>query len=279
MVGILSGSLVAYGATRHPWPWFEITLAAIAAGVLNAASNVLNQICDLAADRVNKAHRPLPAGVITVRAASWYSAALYAISLVLAATVNRQTFVIYCIAAVATYAYSAPPFRLKATFWGANLTIAAIRGELLKVAGWAAVSSVLNTWEPWLIGFVFFVFLLGATSTKDFADMEGDRIQDCRTWPVVLGPERAARAIVPFFLAPWLIVAIGAAMGWLTGNHAFLLVLAAVMLAWGAWVSRLLVADPARLVSEGENHPAWRQMYLMMMASHLGIAAGYLVPR
>jgi hypothetical protein len=41
----------------------------------------------------------------------------------------------------------------------------------------------------------------------------------------------------------------------------------------------LLVENPARLVSEGENHPAWHQMYWMMMASHLGIAAAYLVPR
>jgi 4-hydroxybenzoate polyprenyltransferase len=217
--------------------------------------------------------------LISVRGAALFSAALYVVALLLAATVNRQTFVIYCIAAAATYIYSAPPLRTKATLFGANLTIAAIRGELLKVAGWAAVSSVLITWEPWIIGFVFFAFLLGATSTKDFADMEGDRTQGCRTWPVVFGPTRAACAIVPFFLAPWIIVAAGALFGFLTGNRVFLLALAAVMFAWGAWVSWLLVENPVRLVTEGENHPAWRQMYLIMMASHLGIAAAYLVPR
>ena len=60
------------------------------------------------------------------------------------------------------------------------LQIEAPRGILLKVAGWAMVAHVAFT-EPWYIGGVIGLFLIGAASTKDFADMEGDRAGGCKT--------------------------------------------------------------------------------------------------
>jgi len=60
-----------------------------------------------------------------------------------------------------TFVYSAPALgRTKAHTFGANLTIAIPRGMLLKVAGWSMVASVGHT-EPWFIGSIFFLFLLG----------------------------------------------------------------------------------------------------------------------
>src|SRR5439155_963547 len=75
-------------------------------------------------------------------------------------------------AAVFTVLYSAPPFRLKAVPYLANLVIAIPRGLLLKVAGWSCVRD-FGRLEPWYIGAVFGLFLLGATTTKDFADVRG----------------------------------------------------------------------------------------------------------
>ena len=108
MTGIFSGALLGYGATHAAFHPVHVTLAVLAAGVLNAASNVLNQICDLTNDRINKPHRPLPSGKITMRQAWVFTAALYALALAMVAVVNRQTFAIYVIAALATVAYSAP---------------------------------------------------------------------------------------------------------------------------------------------------------------------------
>ena len=62
MTGIFSGTLLGYGATHAALHPVRITLAVLAAGVLNAASNALNQICDLTNDHINKPHRPLPSG-------------------------------------------------------------------------------------------------------------------------------------------------------------------------------------------------------------------------
>ncbi len=277
MVGIFSGSLIGYGATHTPFPVGNVALAVLAAAVLNAASNGLNQICDLPNDRVNKPQRPLPSGKMTLAEAWVFVALTYAAALAMVAAVNLETLAIYVAAALATIAYSAPPVRLKRHPLGSNFIIALIRGELLKVAGWAAVATVLSSIEPWYIGFIYFVFLLGATTTKDFADIEGDRAAKCVTLPVKYGAAWSARAISPSFLIPWLLLPVGLELRILHGNAKAIISLAVVMLVWGSYVVYLMNKDPRRLVSEGENHPAWHHMYWMMMVGHLGLAGAYLL--
>jgi 4-hydroxybenzoate polyprenyltransferase len=166
---------------------------------------------------------------------------------------------------------------LKRRPWVSNLTIALTRGELLKVAGWAAVATVLDSWEPWYIGLIYFLFLMGATTTKDFADLEGDRIAGCVTLPLKYGIEKSARMIAPAFLAPWLVMALGVWLKVLSGNAPAILALSVVMLSWGAYVSILLNRNSRSLAREGENHPSWRHMYWMMMVGHLGLAGAYLL--
>jgi chlorophyll/bacteriochlorophyll a synthase len=277
MVGIFSGSLIGYGATHAHLSLLHILLAVLAAGVLNAASNGLNQICDFKNDCVNKPHRPLPSGRMTRRQAWVFVGVTYGIALAMVAAVNWQIFGIYVVAALATVAYSQPPVRLKRHPVGSNVIIALIRGGLLKVAGWAAVATVLKSVEPWYIGSIYLVFLLGATTTKDFADIEGDRAAGCITLPVKYGPIWSARAISPFFIVPWLMMPLGLYLGILSGNPTAIIVLSIVMLCWGSYVVYLINDDPRRLVTEGENHPGWHHMYWMMMVGHLGLAAAYLI--
>lgn len=277
MTGIFSGALIGTAVTRPEAPVAPVAIATVAAAILNAGSNGLNQIFDLPNDLINKAHRPLPAGRMTCREAWVFSLVAYSLALALAAQVNPQTFLIYLAAALATVFYSAPPFRLKRRPWASNFTIALARGELLKVAGWASVATVIGSWEPWYIGFIYFLFLMGATTTKDFADVEGDRRAGCETLPVKYGAVKSARLISPAFIVPWLVMALGVFLKVLSGNGPAILVLSAVMLAWGIWVVSLINRDPSGLASEGENHPAWRQMYWMMMAGHLGLAGAYLI--
>src|SRR5579862_9625598 len=279
MTGIFSGALIGYGATHSALHPVRIALAVLAAGVLNAASNGLNQICDVENDRVNKPNRPLPSGRLPIESAWAFTLAMYAAALVMVAFVNLQTFAIYAVAALATFAYSAPPLRLKRHPVGSNLTIALIRGGLLKVAGWAAVATVMTSIEPWFIGSIYFLFLLGATTTKDFADIEGDRAAGCITLPVKYGAATSARIITPSFIMPWLMLPFGVEFHILSGDRTAILALSALMLAWGTYVARLLNKDPQALLTEGENHPSWRQMYWMMMVGHLGLAGAYLIRR
>jgi len=278
-LGMLSGGITALGA-RPPdtlsWSLgLNLILGTAMAAMLNAASNTLNQIYDLEVDRVNKPRRPLPSGHLSIGEA-WIATGVFAVlALCLAGAVNLQCFLLALTAAVFTTAYSAPPLRTKARGVWANITIAIPRGLLLKVAGWSCVKSVLAP-EPWYIGMIFGLFLLGATSTKDFADIEGDRAGGCQTLPVRYGVGTAARMISPFFIFPFLLMPVGAASGVLTGNPVALTLLGFMLSGWGAYVVYLILREPEAL-ARTENHPSWTHMYLMMLAAQIGFAAAYLI--
>lgn len=282
-LGFMSGALTAVGAApREPWAAglliAPFTGAAMAA-LLNAGNNALNQIYDLEIDRVNKPKRPLPSGRLTIAQVWWFTNITYALALVLAWLVapggRHECFWLVAVAVVCTYLYSVPPCRTKRLGIWANVTIAIPRGVLLKVAGWSAVKTIVGV-EPWYIGCIFGLFLLGATTTKDFADMEGDRRGGCRTLPIQYGVRRAAWMISPSFVLPFVMINIGAAIGILTGNFWALQVLGAVMTAYGLYVLYLMLRRPEDLAVE-ENHVSWAHMYRMMFVAQIGFALAYLL--
>ena len=289
-IGMIGWGLVALGGAPRIEPSARIVvnlaLGALMAACLNVASNAVNQIHDIEIDRINKPHRPLPAGRISIAAASRLTAAFYALAIGLAAAMNVSTLVIVVFTCFVTYAYSAPPFRTKR--WGilANVTIAIPRGVLLPVAGWCAVvglgeggelagKSVLSP-EIWYLGAMSGLFIVGAATTKDYADIEGDRAQGCATLPIRFGVRRSAWMVAPFLVAPFLMLPLGVQIGVLTGHGAALTWLGVGLAAWGTYTAWLLVRDPDALTS-GSEHPSWRHMYLLMVGSQVGVAAAYLM--
>jgi 4-hydroxybenzoate polyprenyltransferase len=282
-LGFASGAATAIGAApAEPWSPAVLIfpcLGLVMAAVLNAASNALNQIYDLEIDRINKPRRPLPSRRLSIRDAWTFTLAAYAMALVLAWFVapggRHECFWIVVAATVITVLYSAPPFRTKRLGIWANLTIAIPRGVLLKVAGWSAVKTMAGT-EPWFIGAIFGLFLLGASTTKDFADMDGDARGGCRTLPIIYGVRRAAWMISPSFIVPFMLIAVGTRAGILTGSPALLYALSAVMTVYGAYVCYLMLRRPEDLAVE-ENHVSWAHMYRMMFVAQVGFAAAYLL--
>lgn len=309
LLGILSGAVCAFGSVHNPDPERRVTpellgivlLGSLCAALLNAASNVLNQITDLDVDRVNKPERPLVTGEATLSSAWRLTWCLYALALVptwwivvpsrsgflaraLAPPAAHQCFFLFLAGLLATLVYSVPAFgRTKRLGIWANVTIAIPRGCLLKVAGWTLVASAFSA-EPWAIGSVFGLFLLGAASTKDFSDAAGDRAGGCATLPVTYGNRRAVAIISPFFVLPWLLIPILArtpdpaehAHRLLSGNPVLLTALGGLLAAWGAYTVHLLWRNPDELATT-ENHPSWTHMYLMLMLAQIGFAAAYLL--
>lgn len=289
-LGFVSGALTALGASpREPWSPALLAapfIGAAMAALLNAGNNALNQIYDLDIDRVNKPKRPLPSGRLTIARVWTFTNITYALALVLAWLVvpgtptlswskSHECFWLVAVAVVCTYLYSVPPFRTKRLGIWANVTIAIPRGVLLKVAGWSSVKTAMGV-EPWYIGCIFGLFLLGATTTKDFADMEGDRRGGCRTLPIQYGVRRAAWMISPSFVAPFLMINVGAATHVLTGNVWLLQILGGVMTAYGLYVLYLMLRRPEDLAVE-ENHVSWAHMYRMMFVAQIGFALAYLL--
>jgi 4-hydroxybenzoate polyprenyltransferase len=283
-LGFISGALTAIGAApREPWsPWLLVApiAGAAMAALLNAGNNALNQIYDLEIDRVNKPKRPLTSGRLTIAQAWRFTNVTYVLALILAWLVaphgRHECFWLVVVAVVCTYIYSVPPLRTKRLGIWANVTIAIPRGVLLKVAGWSSVKTIVGV-EPWYIGAIFGLFLLGATTTKDFADMEGDRRGGCRTLPIQYGVRRAAWMISPSFVVPWVMIAAGAWVHVLTGNFWLLQALGAVMTVYGLYVLYLMLRRPEDLAVE-ENHVSWAHMYRMMFVAQIGFALAYLLP-
>ena len=212
--------------------------------------------------------------------AAWaFTIAAYLVALALAWLVapdgRHECFWIVVIATAITVLYSVPPFRTKRLGIWANVTIAIPRGVLLKVSGWSAVKTIAGV-EPWYIGLIFGLFLLGASTTKDFADMEGDARGGCRTLPIIYGVRRAAWMISPSFVIPFLMISAGAFAGILTGHFILLQILSVVMTVYGVYVCYLMLRHPEDLAVE-ENHVSWAHMYRMMFVAQVGFALAYLL--
>ena len=288
-LGVVSGAVTAWGSGHHKLPVtgalvLPIVWGALMAAVLNAANNAINQIYDLDIDRVNKPRRPLPSGTLAMRGAWGFTLVSFAVAWALAFLASppgppellarRECFWIVVLTTGLCWIYSAPPLWTKRRGMWANVTIAIPRGVLLKVAGWSTVKTIVGA-EPWYIGAIFGLFLLGAASTKDFADIEGDRAGGCTTLPILYGVKAAAWIIAPFFVLPFVLIPVGVWNGTLTGNPTLLMILGPTLILYGIYTVYLLVRRPEELAAT-ENHPSWTHMYRMMMVAQIGFALSYV---
>ena len=81
----LAGYLVVSGLREIGWPPAACWVAVAAVVALYAAGMVLNDVCDLELDRVERPERPLPSGAVSVSTAATVGAALLAAGVALAA--------------------------------------------------------------------------------------------------------------------------------------------------------------------------------------------------
>lgn len=250
--------------------------------IVNAASNSLNAAYDADIDKINKPYRPVPAGIVSkdeARSLAWF---LYLVTIWRAATAFKLTFsFLVLMIMLITMAYSMPPLRLKKRFWWSNVSIGWARGMLGFVAAWSIFDDPLAPHdglffnpEPWTIGGIMFIFLIGATTTKDFTDIEGDKKFGMNTLPVVYGPRKAAWISSPFFVVPFILIPIAIYFGVLKPQT----ILLTAFVLWGFYVIYLLKNAKFELDPHLENSPVWRHMYLMLLSLQLGFMFVYTVP-
>ena len=288
-LGMISGAVAAWGALpdKDALPLRALLMMACCASMaaaLNAASNVLNQVYDIHLDRVNKPERPLPRAALSMSRAKLYAGIWYGLAALLAWPLGpsgvHDVFWIVLLTAVLTWAYSAPPFRCRNSWWLASLVIAIPRGLLLKVAGWGTVADVASDREPWVLGGIFFLFVLGGAGIKDFEDMEGDRLGGSSSLPLRFGRVAAARIMGVALVLPWLLLALAPWINWrgsalLSLNPAVAMVVGVALAALGLRAAHALLN-----MARGENdkvraRAAWRMLYLQMMAAQVLTAAAY----
>lgn len=201
--GVCAAAMVAASARRRDGlvEAAPATLAAlcVAAAAFNYASNIWNDLCDVAADRVNKPDRPLVTGVVDARAALALSVALFAAWVLLHLFAASSALPIVAGLSALSIAYSA---WLKRTVLAGNLAI-------------AAVSSLSILWVPLIArgalrpvllpAIDVFLFVLAQEILKTAEDAAGDARAGMRTLATAIGVTRT----LGVFAAVALLAAIG----------------------------------------------------------------------
>ena len=209
--GVAAACLIA-GATASDLP--RIVMTALAATLLGAAGNVINDVFDAAIDRVNKPHRAVASGRVSPRAATLWAACCAAAGLALAVPLGPLPLAIAAGSAVAMYVYSAWLKRLPLI---GNVTVALVTG-LAFVFGAAALGNPAAGVVP---GLLAFGFNFAREVLKDVEDVRGDARDGARTFPLVAGETAALRLVSALIVAmlagsvlPWLFSLYGAAYLW-----------------------------------------------------------------
>jgi homogentisate phytyltransferase/homogentisate geranylgeranyltransferase len=183
-------------------------LAALAANVSVVG---LNQLTDVAIDRVNKPALPLPAGHLPYASARRIVLALAVCALGLAAWLGPWLLATVAASIAIGSAYSLPPLRLKRHAAAAALSIATVRGPLVNLGLYGHFCDRLDGPAGWpasvlLLASFFFLFTLGIAVAKDIGDVAGDRRFHIATFAVRRGERSALRLALLLLATPYLLV-------------------------------------------------------------------------
>jgi homogentisate phytyltransferase/homogentisate geranylgeranyltransferase len=212
----------------------------------------LNQLQDIAVDRINKPYLPLASGEYSVTQGRWIVAAAGVVAMIVAATQGRFLFLTVGLSMIIGTAYSLPPLNLKGRAFLAALSIALVRGLVANFGLYMHFHRSLHPEEPipWLLvgalSLFFFGFGLVIAIYKDLPDQLGDRQFGIRTFTVRLGQNKVFNygrwLLTGFFLIPIL-----AGILLLPGLNGLVLILSHLFILAIFWRSSLAVdlADAA----------------------------------
>ena len=169
-----------------------IIICALIVFVCTGAGNTINDVFDVKIDEINKPNRPIPSGRISLENARTYAYVLFgigiALSLVDSYLVNSiWPSVIVIPAAVIMYLYAR---NLKAMPLIGNLTVATLTGFCFVIAGVViacATSSLKILFISIYLGLFAMFMTLAREIVKDMEDIEGDKQEGARTFPILYG--------------------------------------------------------------------------------------------
>lgn len=175
--------------------------------LVNAASNALNQATDVEADRISKAYRPIPRGIIRADTAQSLAYLLYLFALLRAVTINVWFGIFVFLIMVFTVTYSLPP-RMKKYLFINQVWIAIPRGILGILASWSVFGANPFDPTPVAIGLISTIYLIGGMATKDITDSTADKKTGVHTLINTYGNKKTALISFPFMFFPFIFIPI-----------------------------------------------------------------------
>ena len=236
MCGVVSSGQPASG---H---WIAVIAGGMLAGPLVCGnSQAINDWFDRHVDAINEPNRPIPSGRIPGRWGLYIACAGSVLSFAVGAAMGIWVMVATVVGLAAAWAYSAPPFRLKASgWWGPTLV-----GLTYEGLSWFTGAAVMtSTLPPTPVLIVLVLYSLGAhgiMTLNDFKAVEGDKQTGVRSLPVVLGVRNAALLACGVMALAQVIVAIYLVEQGLTLSAIIVALVLGVQFA----LMPKLIADPA----------------------------------
>ncbi|MBE9060831.1 homogentisate phytyltransferase [cf. Phormidesmis sp. LEGE 11477] len=223
----------------------------------------LNQVEDIAIDRINKPHLPIASGEFTKRHAQKLVGLTGAIAIALA-LISQNIYLMLTIglSLVIGTCYSLPPIRLKRFPFWASFCILVVRGAIVNLGLYLYFATQLGLGATvparvWALTLFVLVFSFAIAIFKDIPDLEGDRQFNISTYTLQLGQKKV------FNLARWVLTAcyggLIVAAPFLPGINALFLITAqsiGILSFW--WLSRRVDLDPTP-VQKDISYPAFYQ--------------------
>jgi homogentisate phytyltransferase / homogentisate geranylgeranyltransferase len=162
----------------------------------------LNQLEDVAIDRINKPHLPLASGEFSRRQGQAIVATTGILAIVLAASQSRYLLAMVGLSLAIGTAYSLPPIRLKRFPFWASLCIFGVRGAIVNLGLFLHYNNGFPIpAKVWALTLFILVFTFAIAIFKDIPDMEGDRQYNISTFTLRLGQKAV------FNLSRWVLTA------------------------------------------------------------------------
>ena len=166
----------------------------LAGPLLCASSQATNDWFDRHVDAINEPGRPIPSGRIPGRWGLFLAIFWSLLSLLVASLLGPWVLAAATLGVALSWAYSAPPMRLKKNGWFGNAAVGLSYEGLAWITGAAVVlGGALPRPEILWLALLYSVGAHGIMTLNDFKSVEGDRRMDVRSLPVQLGEAAAAR--------------------------------------------------------------------------------------
>ncbi|MEW6413354.1 MAG: geranylgeranylglycerol-phosphate geranylgeranyltransferase [Candidatus Zixiibacteriota bacterium] len=208
MAGVWVG---AYMTWLRP-VYYAPAAAGLAAFLICAAGNIINDLLDIEIDRVSHPGRVLVKGTVSTRYALILSICFNVVAIGLALTVSLPLTGLAVIVICLLYLYN---YRLKKIPLAGNVVISLLAGLTFLTGGFAVDYRMALYLPGPLIAAVFAFFMnLVREIIKDVHDVEGDRALGVKTLPQVIGEQKAIMVALSLFFALVLLTLAPILSGW-----------------------------------------------------------------
>ncbi|WP_299522945.1 UbiA family prenyltransferase [uncultured Methanobrevibacter sp.] len=228
-----------------------IILAMLSVFFAMSGGNVINDYFDYKIDLINKPQRPIPSGRISLNKAKKYAEFLFIIAAIIGFIISYlvNTWIpcaIVLFADIILYLYA---YKLKSTPLIGNLTVGFMTGLCFIFAGYSFNDPSI-IYKSYLLAFFALIMTTAREITKDIEDIEGDKSEGAKTFPILYGTKISAIIAVSLIIIDCALCPILYIYHIFNLNYLIIVSIAALIFIYGAILLRNQDSKTANKVSK-----------------------------